>query len=101
MQFENTAAIGRSCRGTATRFTKLALSTSDVVAVTQAIEKKLNATNPHNTYSGKFGIAGLGKTFVNMNVSTPIITRGFSMDQSTPSDMFRYRTLKSFMTRFD
>src|SRR6266567_2551234 len=46
MQFENTAAIGRSCRGTATRLTKFALSTSDVVAVTQAIEKKLNANNP-------------------------------------------------------
>src|SRR6266581_4939787 len=101
MQFESTAAIGRSCRGTATRFTKFALSTSDMVALTQAIAKKLNATSPHNTNRGKFGIDGLGKILVNMKVRTPIITRGFSMDHNTPSDMFRYRTLKSFMTRFD
>ena len=89
MQFENTEAIGRSCRGTAKRFTKCALSTSDVVAVTQASAKKLNGTNPHKTNSGKLGIAGLGKTLVNMNVRTPIITKGFNSDHSTPSDMFR------------
>lgn len=32
---------------------------------------------------------------------TPIRTRGFNKDQSTPSDMFRYRALKSFRVRLE
>jgi hypothetical protein len=35
-----------------------------------------------------------------MNQRVPIITNGFSNDQNTPSDMFRYRTRKSFPIKF-
>ena len=66
-----------------------ALSSTDVVPVTQAKVKKLNGTRPHNTASGKFLSLGCAKILVKMNVKTPIMMRGFSSDHSTPSDMFR------------
>jgi hypothetical protein len=43
---------------------------------------------PQRIKSPKSGTL-LGKILVNTNVSTPIITRGFKSDHSTPSDMFR------------
>ena len=50
--------------------------------------------------TAKWGVELLETISVNTNVSTPIITMGFSSDQKTPSDMFRERIRKSFMTRF-
>jgi hypothetical protein len=97
---ERTAAIGTISRGIGTRFTKAVLSTTEVVPQIQAMVKKLYGTRPQRTKTGKFLIFGFGKTRVKTKVSTPIITRGFRIDQRTPRDMLRYLTRKSFRTRF-
>jgi hypothetical protein len=80
--------MGIISRGTATRLINCALSTTDVVPQDQATLKKLYGTMPQRIKSPKSGTL-LGKILVNTNVSTPIITRGFKSDHSTPSDMFR------------
>jgi hypothetical protein len=74
-------------------------STMELVPDAHASEKKLYGTSPHRTRMGKFSSCE-GKILVKTNVSTPIITRGFRSDQNAPSDIFRYRILKSFRTSF-
>src|SRR5450759_2873372 len=86
-------------RGTITRLIRPALSTREVVPLSHAIVKKLYGTRPQRMKTGKCGIEVFTKIFVNTNVMTPIMTRGFSNDQKRPSDMFRYRILKSFWIR--
>ena len=49
--------------------------------------KKLKGTRPHITNNDQCG-SGLLSILVKTNVSTPIITKGFKSDQSTPKDMF-------------
>src|SRR6266478_5439271 len=85
---ESTLAMGMISRGNGTRLIRLALSISEVVPEIQAIEKKLNGTNPHIRNKGKLG-SELGRTLVKTKVSTAIITRGFNRDQNTPRDMLR------------
>src|SRR5690348_8022764 len=97
MQLARTLAMGINCRGSTTCLTKAAFSTSDDVDVPQVCVKNENGTNPHIANTGKFGIFG-GNTFVNTKVRMETVTTGFSNDQKTPSDIFRYRTLKSFRT---
>src|SRR5579872_78651 len=92
--------MGTINRGAPTRLIKPALSINDVEPVLQARAKKLNGTRPHKTNNGKFLMSLFGMTFVQMNVRTPIMTRGLSIDQNTPRDMFRYRSRKSFRIRF-
>src|SRR6266700_2010753 len=96
-QQESTVQIGITSRGTGTRLIRLALSSTDPVPELQAIEKKLNGSRPQNKNTGKCG-SGFLKILVKTNVSTVIMTMGFTRLQSTPSDMLRYRTLKSFIT---
>src|SRR5581483_2455685 len=99
-QLESTAASGIISRGTETRLIRLELSIREVVPVIQARVKKLYGTRPHITKRAKLGI-GLIKILVKTKVSTPIRTSGFSKDQNTPRDIFRYRILKSLKIRLD
>src|SRR5260370_41177703 len=92
--------MGSFSLGMGTRFTKAVLSTTEVVAQIQAIVKKFYGTRPQRTKTGKFLMFGFGKTLVKTNVSTPIMTTGFRIDQRTPKDMFRYLIRKSLRTRF-
>src|ERR1017187_6133155 len=87
-QLESTAAMGTISRGMGIRFTRLALSTIDVVPLSRAAVKKLYGTNPQSTKTGNC-LFGLGKTLVKTKVSTPIITSGLSSDHNSPRDMFR------------
>src|SRR6185436_12816106 len=96
-QLPSTVAIGMISRGTGTRLMIEVFSISELVPVLQARVKKLKGTRPHNTNKGNSGCESFGMMRVNTNVRAPIITIGFSKDQKTPRDMFRYRTLKSFL----
>ena len=80
--------MGMTSRGTGTRLMRPALSTRDVVPLSQPTEKKLKGTSPQNRKTAKCGICD-AMILVKTNVSTPIMTKGFSIDQNTPSDMFR------------
>jgi hypothetical protein len=71
----------------------------ELVPEAQASAKKLYGTSPHRTNTGKLSAVD-GKIRVKTNVRTAIITMGFNSDQNAPRDMFRYRILKSFRTRF-
>ena len=86
-------------RGTGTRLINPALSTMYVVPVLHATVKKLKGTRPHSTNTGKFD-EGFLKIFVKTKVITSIMTDGFSSDQNTPRDMFRYLIRKSLRIRF-
>src|SRR5438270_7628121 len=95
-QLESTDDSGITSRGTVSRLIRDALSTNEVVPVAQAIVKKLKGTRPQSTNAGKCRTELFAKILVRTNVITPIITRGFRRDQKIPSDIFRYRILKSF-----
>src|SRR5579883_261467 len=97
-QFPRTVVMGIIARGTGTRLIRCALSTSELVLMLQASEKKLKGINPQRTNTGK-SFCELGKILVKTNVNTPIVTRGFRSDHNTPSDILRYRVLKSFWIR--
>src|ERR1700687_1483384 len=99
-QFERTAERGITSRGTATRLISGALSTSEVVPDAQAMVKKLKGTRPQSTNAGNRWIELFAKILVRTNVITPIMTRGLRSDQKIPSDIFRYRILKSFSISF-
>ena len=71
----------------------------DAVEIPQVCVKYENGTRPHNAKTGKLGTLGV-MIFVNTKVRMDTVTMGFSSDQNTPRDMFRYRTLKSFETNF-
>src|SRR3954447_139363 len=98
-QLDRTLAIGTISRGTGTRLIRFALSTIAPVPVAHATEKKVYGTSPQSKNTGNLGVFA-GKILVKTNVSTVIITIGFRSDQNAPSDMFRYRILKSFATSF-
>src|ERR1051325_8043264 len=95
MQLESTALIGITTRGTGTRLIRPELSISDVAPGLQATEKKLNVTRPQSRNTGNFGL-GETKTFVKTKVNTVIMISGFTTDQDTPKDIFRYRIRQSF-----
>src|ERR1035438_7648081 len=86
MQLESTAAMGTTSRGIGIRFTRLALSTIELVPVIHAIVKKLYGTSPQSTKAGNC-LLGLGKTFVKTKVSTPIIMSGFMSQQKRHRDI--------------
>src|SRR5207253_2283103 len=95
-QLARTAERGITSRGTVTRLINDALSTMEVVPDAQAIVKKLKGTRPQSTNAGNRWIELFAKILVRTNVITPIMTRGLRRDQKIPSDIFRYRILKSF-----
>src|SRR5690349_1244537 len=99
-QFERTAERGITSRGTVTRLINAALSTRDVVPVSQASVKKLKGTRPQSTNAEKWRTELFGKILVRTNVITPIMTSGLRSDQKMPSDILRYRILKSFSISF-
>jgi hypothetical protein len=99
-QLESTAEIGIAALGTGTLLIRPELSINEVVPVLHATEKKLKGTIPHKRNTGKFLIGDENiRILVKTNDNTNIMTRGFSTDHNTPSDMFRYRTRKSFKIR--
>ena len=76
-------------RGTGTRLIRPALSTSEVVPVDQAMAEEVKWHQPAQHEDREMRDGLLTKILVKTNVSTPIITSGFSRDQNTPRDMFR------------
>ena len=95
-QFESTAERGITSRGTVTRLINGALSTREVVPDDQASVKMLKGTRPQSTNAEKWRTELFGKILVRTNVITPIMTSGLRSDQKMPSDILRYRILKSF-----
>src|SRR5512140_560173 len=97
--FPRTEETGTISRGKPTFLIRPLLSKTDVEPLSQATEKKLNGTSPVSTNKGKSSIGPPDRILRKTNVRTPIITSGFASDQNTPSDMFRYRILKSLATK--